>query len=1482
MNNLDIVSQNTSLEIQDIPDVVVTPLVKQEEIVYSTLLAEGDPIANYGKAKEEIYRTGSSTLVTSEKEKATLEQQQQITSSTQEIIRDESIPKEQRLSVMKAYSQAIKNVGDLREKYLVKQTTRDIALTAEDRIGQDIYSSYALERDQKNKQIEAVKAIDNASITISYIFKGVGAVGANISLMIPAGLAAGFAWLKDNDIEKANEVIADITSYAYNPSDVGAQKVINKIQKAMEVIDIPFQYIGDKTLEFTGNPLAATIAYTGTSFIGYIGAGKGLAAGYKAVKKGKPSPNAIDPISTTATANPEVGGQLAAASIISKDTADAMRAKQDVLLNNYVLPKLEEEYGPIQANAIPALEKHDLILNNLYNTTEFDPNVAPVTRLLSERDAYLAIMTEASGPRLNLPSSMLETSVEGLKGKAVFGRNDAYGYNTQLSAEYALEQLKDSTSHLPDPGKFKLLSTDKGIFVEWEFNTKNPDYASHMSLGADSLSAHILTPKWDITRLANSVVGDKIWPAYMRMAEWIPSTGATTAWKHAYVEKQFLQAQRDLFMGTKYPKELSTMLRKGESEGKIYKVEDFQAINQHLTKAQNESLHAAYVGYRRIQDHLYKFADRSFRQKLDRDGFQTLYNAQGQRIGFAKQVEAPIGVSKVWDITNQKVVDTPKDKPILQLHEGVKSGNEILQYAIMDSKFKLETNSAGSLTKIPGYIARHYKEWYVLDKIPKELYVNGYKVGADKLRDYKSAVAMGGTRKEIEMLKQKFALEEDGYIYEWRREEKDIDDKIIHDSKIYDAYLKEIHSRGKALPAWGREADIEDVLVSQTRAIQSVTKVATWDQLSSETKKQWVKAYGKFTQGEFPKEINGIQPLRHMTKEETAEFKAAQKIYQQLEMQQYTSLPSDLIWKNSLHAIADVFEKMEFSPILLREMAQKGNLPIHIAKAFGSNLWLYLRPLRMWAVQPQQWKEMMFLDKSFAKSVHELPSIWMGLISRSKSMENLRGKADESGRRLVKDYDAVIDAMEQSGIMQAVDMNQMIHGLWKDTLEELSPKDVGIVGEAFRTIGQGAKKAVSLPSKVGRAIGYDPAELMNQVSLWSFAKHRWETKNPGKNWNTPENKAQIAQDQARYGHMASTRAGMYSWQEGILSMFTQFAAIPFKSMMQMISAKEFTATEKAKLAAARMFWYGKYGIPLGASIYTLLERNIENEEDRINLDKWTAGFTDHINNSILSAMFDDKNLGENTQADFSKSLSTVPDSIWFYDMSKALYDMSKGEKPETSIPFITAGSAIFQTVQAMHDMYTIPPAVGNERDFADMAWKAVSFAGPLNPFAKFLLEEQLSKNGQSLGYKQTAGEAVARLIGVGPTGERLQFEASKLLSKKEKHIKEIGTDIHNRLMDLHNAKTPEEQVDFSNYVEEMKAFLGSIDETYRDEIMLEIWKKDRYNHISMKDSLMSSIFKKHVGEHDQWTQDAIRKLEKSNDPELKIMFNEFKKAGAMK
>ena len=1450
------VEDEVGMDIHEIPITQEKPKVSSNDVFYAVATEGYDPVKDWKNAQEEIARTGESSLLTLAKQKWQEDQNNTAKAVITSMMIDPTVPDYEKRATINSYLAGDFISDSLRKKYLIQQASMDTAKTSLDRSMQDKVADNILLEDRIKQEAEAARLIKEADVDFSSVLKGTGAIASQIALSIPAGWAAIYGLAKEKDPAKAAEILKAVQEWGYMPDDAGSQKVMQKFQEVMEFIDIPFKWLGDKVLDFTGSPGAATAAYTASSMVGYYGAYKG---GKALLKKKNIPPDS--PAATTAQANKANAESLGTAAIVDTtgELARALGTTRENLVADWTLTKLADDLAD-RPDLVDAIVATDRRLSGLYEETRIDPNIYPVSKIAEDKAAYIAVMTETTGPKLLTSQSILDfewtEASSYLRGKALFGRNSQYGYDTQMAAEYALEQLKANTSKLPEQGTFNIVERNGQYFIQWEF--KRPyEPLEHLVFGENALKTDI----WgmDVSRLAGSDVGSWIWPSFMRMKTWIPSIGAQSAWKQARVEQVFLEAQRDLVLKTPHKVQLNSLLREGESTGSVWRLSDVRAKHPELSTKDSQNLYASYLGYRRIEDYLYNMSDRKFRYTLEKDGYETLYSPTGERLGFAtRTIPTDTPIKKVWDFSTRSVVDHDPTIPVVKLHDAVKIGDDLYNYARVGSN-QLGPVHPGSLNKIPGYITRRYKEWFVVEKQPKNLRVDGNKITEAELPNYRQAVAMAKTRKEAETLRDRERQDNPQHSYEYRDERKDIEDKIIFDSKVYEQYFAEHQKRGGKLPGLNRETEVEDVLVSQTKAIMSLSRLEAFGSYMEHARKQFVKDYGEFTGGKFPDQITDISPGRlkgRMTKEEEARFRSAQQVYKQLEMQQFSSLRSDVVWKGALGAVADALENSFLAKLAprMREVGEKGMLPVKWVKSLGSHLWLFMRPMRMWVVQPQQLLELSSISPTFLKSaLNEVGPIWAGIVSKGHTLKPIKGGVDALGRRGVKEYDEIVSALEKTGIMQAVDTNQMVHGWWKDATEEL-------VQSVPTKIAQTAKKTVMFPSRVQRSIGYDASELMNQVILWLFSRHKWMAENPGKNWNIPEHIAEIGQLTWRMGHGASTRAGMMPMQEGMLSMMAQFIAIPHKSFMQMLSSPDLTPAMRGKLLAARLFWYGKWGVPGGAAMYKIMQEYMPEETDE-NLNKYARGASDYVMNEALSFL-----TGTKTDSFWGKSTSTVPESVYLWDVADGLVDMAMGDMEKApKFPFMNATASIFQTANTLYDMYNIPTIRGDDPNYQAMAWKVLTFAGTMNDIDKALVADQLTKTGQKLGHVQTTGEIIGRLFGVPTNYESTVWDMMKVKGKREKYIKEKSKEIHDRLMTT-ITRDPKE---FEKYWEGVRGFLQNIPEEYKDDIIIEIRKWDKRSQETLGDSLALYVLNNYRTENDGYMQQLRNMLNNTDDPRLK-------------
>ena len=1450
-----------------------------DDAFYAATVEEGDPVANYQSAMMDIRTTGESSFVKMAKDRWEREQDVQARDTLGRLAGDPNVDLATKKAALQIYALGGFVSTSLKDKYLQKIAAKDTAITETQRQLQDNLAVTAPTRQKAKETNEAIaKELKGQSYILSTT-KSLGTVGSSILAAIPAGYAGIFSLIVDQDVTKADQMVKSWSEFfTYVPEDELANKITENIASVAETLDIPFKWIGDKAFELTGSPGVGTTAYVGSSMVGYIGAAQGI----KRVIVGKPKVEIDTPAAATATANTPHAANLGAAAVADStgQLATAMGTSREAIVSQWGLPKIQDEFGFVYPDIQRALEKIDLELNEVYQRTEVDPYLVPKTQMDADLEKLSATFKEAAGPSYSMSNSVVTIDNKGINAKMVFGKTDNYGYETELAAQSAANDLAQRLKGLKEfeqnPPKVEQIEDQYFITL----NTTRPyDPFVKLAMGDDVLKTSFLG--MDVSGFANSALGRLFFPSYMRMKPEIPTAQARAAHKTFATEEKYLNLFKEYVTASKHKKELDDLFRSGELDGKVWKLSDIDTKYPHLTKQERADLQLAYVTGRRIVDHMYRLSDRQFMRNLNEMDMQVIYDSQGRRLGFASsKITADEKIRTVWDMETKSVMQhkPDTDKFVVRLKDPVTVGSEVVRYAYMPNAGKLVDPHPGTLTRIPGYIPRTNKIHWAVDRVPRDLWDNGLKVAATELRNFKTTVGGDARRTQAEKLAEKMRQENPGYDFVVRKDEQLTEDSIIFDSQVYDAYFKEGHKRGERLHSFYGETELEDVGVSMTRAMRSTARVVGWSGVMESLKKNWVKAYGDFSKGEFPQAITDIAPKNKMSPLEEARFKQAQEVYRQIHDGSVTvDTLSDVAWRSTINKLTDLME--DVIPSIdtihgLRSLATKGNLPVKLVTALPRQMWLYLRPARQWVVQPSQGVELATIDPKFLPTEgHKIMPIFFGLLAkRGGTMVSFKPVTDFVGGKAVKDYDKLVDAFYNAGILQAVDTNMLVHGLFKDPN---SPLIQGSVGKAYDV----TKASLQLPGKVGRQLGYDSAELVNQITNFLFSKRQWELKNPGKDWSKAENVEEIAGYAWRLGHGASTRAGMMPWQQGLIGTFLQFAAIPHKGMMQAFSAKEYTGKQKAGLVAARAFWYGVYGVPLGYALTEFFDKYLS-EEDALVVEQYKAGIADKLINKAITAMSSDE---VETDLAISKSVTVIPETPFFWELGKALYGLATGDTSQGAarFPYQSAYSSVFESVKTVWDATHVPDREMTTEELTNAINKLVSNAGGYNDYLIYeqikTYRDRLDKGGHPYGLHLTLAEAEAKLwTGIGTKKEQRLFEANKASKERQKYIDDGAREIWKRMDNMRSVYgTP----DFIEKSAQIRGLLEGFDKPMRDEILAAFWKHDYEKFMSRKESLLFEYMKLSRAEKDKHFRDMEKKIRALNDPEANKVLEHFYKEG---
>jgi hypothetical protein len=261
----------------------------------------------------------------------------------------------------------------------------------------------------------------------------------------------------------------------------------------------------------------------------------------------------------------------------------------------------------------------------------------------------------------------------------------------------------------------------------------------------------------------------------------------------------------------------------------------------------------------------------------------------------------------------------------------------------------------------------------------------------------------------------------------------------------------------------------------------------------------------------------------------------------------------------------------------------------------------------------------------------------------------------------------------------------------------------------------------------------------------------------------------------------------------------------------------------------------------------------------------------------MRTLFDEID-GKETSLD-TRNLSTSMDGKYLWEVMHTMVEMAKGnpaEMPDSSFVYESSGGAVVEAVRTIHNIFALNKAGPLDLEtWKDASWKAVSFAGGLSDYNKMMLAEGMSKSGKGIGYEQTRGEALARMFGVPPSEEMLLHMAMVSPIQRQKHVKELAKKIHTETIAHIKAVSPDEIEKQTIYFDTLGAFLQGVDPAYKEEVTNEVFKMDKYNLLSKKESLYINLYNSHMMESDKYYIDLRNALERSNDPKAQSLLKDL-------
>lgn len=1240
------------------------------------------------------------------------------------------------------------------------------------------------------------------------------------------------------------------------------------------------------------------------------------------------------PAAIVGATNPIAATQIGASAV--KDTtgklADSMGTTRAELLNTWLLPKIDPELQTHYPDIYEALVKKDLQAEQMFRDTEIDNYLFDSSRIDGSIDKYFQVMQEQSSAYMNLANSHVERAGDIIRGKVKFTRNDGYGWTDKYEVFAAANKLNKS---LRDQGLWSRKGSDlshgyqwsqikvdyddftKEYSIVWDFNRKY-DAEQDLFFGNDVLRADF--GPWDATGLASTDIGKWLFNPSTRLPKWLTEGMSRADIRASRIEKLFATTLKDDILRHGTGKELAAAIYKGEELQKYLSVSDIKEMFPHLPESKVKNVITGYNSYRRLADYMYQLSNRSVRSHYIKSGNYGMYNGD-EFVGIGRQVkEADFEKNgppqKVWDFSSDSSLPVGEtlERPgwtLAKLYRPIYKEGQAFSYAWVQ-------NAEGPvprqvLPKIDGYFPHINKEPYYISIRPKEVYMDGKLVtDPQELSNYNETIGVARTEKEaIEYAKRIQAENPEAVV--WHRPERydDVNDTITNlDIAKFNLDVTKSRKKERLTLPDGSFGRIEDPAVAMFDRMQQVVRLDAWKDIDLEFRSRFKEAYKDFlTGGQFPSEQFPLRRPIDPAPEVSKAYNSAIKLLEHYKTQQHMATTSEKWHKAFLIGMA---KKLEGVPAIADWVRKQsgGSGITGLATKLATMKYIHLNPYRQWLLQPAQVTELvpMALATGNTKFISDASSLihplFQAILGEADSLPGavkdfLKSDIHKSTGLSKEEFARVVEAFKRTGIPTGIDLNSVLHGVFREAgrgLEETLPQRVG----------EGIKKGVMFAPNVGKTLGFSGAELLNNMFLFLYAKGDFETRFPDKKWDDPHNLEMIAAKALSTGNTMMGRGDQLPYQHGTMRAVMQFMTYPHKAILQPFMSKSLTPKEKIAMFTARTFLFGTKRLSGVTGLERILNATVPQEavlpaemnegepgtREQV-LEILSNGLLNTVTNKFINTFFDQG--PALTDLDLAKSVNPIGDTgIPYGDFVMGMYDFMAGNKDfSRTMPFLSGISSFHDTYNDLSAIWSAAPLEEmSPQQYIQSLGKITEWASGMNNFEKMQLmkeiEDYQTRTGQKLGFSLTTAEAIAKVFGVQSEKEQVLFDISKIEKDRKQYLddtaRRIIKDLH-AVEDFYGQNEGQSLADFNEYAKDRYARIGFLVNLYakdgmKEELLEQVWKLDAQRQQEGLPSIVSRIMKRHEYKFDQYRQREIKILERirQSDPNaaetLEYMFKD--------
>lgn len=1150
-------------------------------------------------------------------------------------------------------------------------------------------------------------------------------------------------------------------------------------------------------------------------------------------------------------------------------------------------------------------EKASGFMQNQSFLSNIDGNIFEGKAIFGKTDKYyFSDLTEVARKYNSLKDTIKDLPLELNKELFIVDKITGRRYADMPKQQAATLENTGTFAELLEDNKFKDPTTTQ-LAVEWSWK-KEYDELGMLLFGPDAVTSSLSfgpgpLKNLDVSKLARSsasswLLNPGTYP------KWFEQSLARIAPRAARAQNVMSNNFKRFVANTKHPKELDELVHIAEKDRQDhFTIQDLSIRYPYLSQAQVKDLFVSYSTWRRTTQYMHSLVNLKQRRDLYRDGFNRGLYVDGIYKGpinenwrFATKDQLP---DQVWDydlnlpfkftLNADKLIDGTYDiggKKLVQLKNPYRdeASGSIYEFGLVGgTKSKADLLPERVVPRTPGYSPIKTIEHFFIQKMPRELTINGKVVtDPDRLANYTEIIGAATTKREAAKMQEALEAKNPNFVVSTKQDRSINFNTVIEDMQTADNLNRNAMQRGQRLETLSGPARIEDRMLTLTKTIRSLVNQNAWDPFEKNFNEAFTQSYGQYLKdGKFPRVLSDIAAPPNASLETVKAVEEARAIYKKYAKMKSFGTLSDEVWQKGFHNLADMLDNWKVPADIARSMGNKGESVFSTAKKLASVLFINLAPQRQWIVQMQTILEMAALYPLNAVNVIRDTFAYRGALLAEA--EVLAGIGDGKGSKYLKDmfskmstaekeeFTKTLDAIKRSGLMESIDLNMLVHGVFTDLNEPLIRSTTSKVAGAPLKVGKTISSA-------GRMVGFDLAETTNRLGLWLVAKDLWKQNNPGKDWTAQRAIEEISYEEWRLSGSMS-RAGSLAYQEGIMSMFMQFAAISQKLTMNVFqdNATMLSPAQRARLSAVRLLMYGpRYGLPVGGLVDYYIN-NTDNDETKKLLKDAERGLLDVALNALLKAATDE-------EADVNFSKSFTPYSEWGLPTVEVFFEMAKmfSDKPQAPrFASLAAITSVEETLSKLSGWFTARP-MNTQEEWTKALNEVAKLASGWSNLSKMQImlatHDKFTKQGSPIGLRATIGETIAQAFGMTTFREEDLFAAAQALQDRNAVIKTMSEDIHKTLSSLYVA-FPEDADKQAEYLSSFVSVLKGSDWGDQDiqDVLEAVIELDKRSQTDMSTSVLIKILEKTSAQNGEALDKArghILNVHK-NDPELKGLFD---------